>query len=77
MDIKAKTQSESSKEVRRQKRVQRKIDASDRRKPSQKAQDAMQAGARRYPVPPFPKQHHPKPGAEWCVEPKPLYDAPF
>ena len=37
----------------------------------------MQAGARQYPVPPFPKQHHPKPGAEWVVEPPPLYDAPF
>jgi NAD(P)-dependent dehydrogenase (short-subunit alcohol dehydrogenase family) len=39
--------------------------------------EAMQAGARAYPVPPFPKQHLPKPGEEAEVEPAPLYDAPF
>src|SRR5690242_10058161 len=38
---------------------------------------AMQAGAREYPVPPFPKQHQPKPGKELKLEPQPLYDAPF
>jgi NAD(P)-dependent dehydrogenase (short-subunit alcohol dehydrogenase family) len=38
---------------------------------------AMQAGARRYPVPPFPEQHQPKPGEEARLEPAPMYDAPF
>ncbi|WP_426227315.1 SDR family oxidoreductase [Pararhizobium sp. DWP3-4] len=38
---------------------------------------AMQAGARVYPVPPFPKQHQPKPGAEHKLEPAPLYEAPY
>jgi len=37
----------------------------------------MQAGARRYPEPPFPKQHQPKPGAEHMLDPQPMYDAPF
>ena len=37
----------------------------------------MQAGAREYPAPPFPRQHQPKPGAEHRLEPPPLYDAPF
>jgi NAD(P)-dependent dehydrogenase (short-subunit alcohol dehydrogenase family) len=37
----------------------------------------MQAGARRYPEPPFPKQHHPKPGMESAIEPAPMYDAPY
>jgi NAD(P)-dependent dehydrogenase (short-subunit alcohol dehydrogenase family) len=37
----------------------------------------MQAGAREYPAPPFPRQHQPKPGAEHLLEPPPLYDAPF
>jgi NAD(P)-dependent dehydrogenase (short-subunit alcohol dehydrogenase family) len=37
----------------------------------------MQAGAREYPAPPFPRQHQPKPGAEHRLEPAPLYDAPF
>lgn len=38
---------------------------------------AMQAGARRYPVPPFPEQHQPKPGAEATLDPAPMYDAPY
>ena len=38
---------------------------------------AMQAGARRYPEPPFPEQHQPKPGEEAKLEPAPMYDAPF
>ncbi len=37
----------------------------------------MQAGARRYPEPPMPRQHQPKPGAEQAVEPAPMYEAPF
>ena len=37
----------------------------------------MQAGARKYPEPPFPKQHHPKPGMESAIEPAPMYDAPY
>jgi NAD(P)-dependent dehydrogenase (short-subunit alcohol dehydrogenase family) len=39
--------------------------------------EAMQAGARTYPVPPFPEQHQPKPGEEATLEPAPMYDAPF
>ncbi|MDZ4691506.1 SDR family oxidoreductase [Terricaulis sp.] len=37
----------------------------------------MQAGARRYPEPPFPPQHQPKPGDESRLEPAPMYDAPY
>jgi hypothetical protein len=37
---------------------------------------AMQAGARRYPEPPFPKQHHAKPGEQSHIAPPPMYDAP-
>ncbi len=37
----------------------------------------MQAGARRYPSPPFPLQHQSKPGAESALDPQPFYDAPF
>src|SRR5690606_38244165 len=36
-----------------------------------------QAGARRYPEPPLPEQHLPKPGAERRLEPAPMYDAPY
>lgn len=38
---------------------------------------AMQAGARRYPEPPLPEQHQPKPGAEWALDPVPMCDAPY
>lgn len=37
----------------------------------------MQAGARTYPAPPFPKQHQRKPGAESTLKPPPMYDAPY
>jgi len=37
----------------------------------------MQAGARVYPFPPFPKQYQEKPGDESKVNPAPMYDAPY
>ncbi len=73
----AEAKSDTSKAVRRQRGVQRQVDAADHRKPNAKRAGAMQAGAREYPSPPFPKQHHPKPGEEWAIRPSPLYDAPF
>jgi len=42
-----------------------------------KESGAMQAGARPYPVPPFPEQHQKKPGIEAAITPAPMYDAPF
>lgn len=40
-------------------------------------QKAMQAGARKYPEPPMPKQHLSKPGKEKDLWEKPMYDAPY
>jgi NAD(P)-dependent dehydrogenase (short-subunit alcohol dehydrogenase family) len=37
----------------------------------------MQAGARDYPAPPFPKQHQAKPGEEHRLDPRPMFEAPF
>jgi NAD(P)-dependent dehydrogenase (short-subunit alcohol dehydrogenase family) len=37
----------------------------------------MQAGARRYPEPPLPKQHLKKPGNEKSLKLQPMYDAPY
>ncbi|GEP61092.1 short-chain dehydrogenase [Reyranella soli] len=37
----------------------------------------MQAGARPYPVPPFPRQHQRKPGLETRLDPPPMYEAPY
>jgi NAD(P)-dependent dehydrogenase (short-subunit alcohol dehydrogenase family) len=41
------------------------------------SEGAMQAGARAYPEPPFPKQHQAKPGLESRLDPPPMYDAPY
>lgn len=68
---------DTSKASQKQRRVQRKVDANDRAKPKSEPSGAMQAGARKYPEPPFPKQHHPKPGQEANIKPAPLYGAPF
>jgi NAD(P)-dependent dehydrogenase (short-subunit alcohol dehydrogenase family) len=60
----------------RQRKVQTQVKSADKKTP-EPAPKAMQAGARRYPEPPFPKQHQRKPGKESALKPAPLYDAPF
>jgi NAD(P)-dependent dehydrogenase (short-subunit alcohol dehydrogenase family) len=62
---------------RRQRSIQKQVSRADRAHPKKSAKEAMQAGARAYPAPPFPKQHQPKPGSEAKLHPLPLYDAPF
>jgi NAD(P)-dependent dehydrogenase (short-subunit alcohol dehydrogenase family) len=62
-----------------QNRVDRADEASgDKKKGDKKKKEpqAMQAGARRYPVPPLPEQHLAKPGLEETLELAPMYDAP-
>jgi NAD(P)-dependent dehydrogenase (short-subunit alcohol dehydrogenase family) len=49
----------------------------DKQHPAQKADQAMQAGARPYPEPPFPEQHLAKPGDERRLDPAPMFDAPY
>jgi len=56
--------------------IQWKIDRSDARHADTQDGNAMQAGARVYPVPPLPQQHLEKPGLEAELDLKPLYDAP-
>jgi len=63
--------------VARQRAIQNEIAVADRKHPQQKSGEAMQAGARRYPVPPLPEQHQAKPGSEAKLNPSPMYDAPF
>jgi NAD(P)-dependent dehydrogenase (short-subunit alcohol dehydrogenase family) len=62
--------------VERQREIQHEVAKADQQAPSKK-DGAMQAGARRYPEPPFPKQHQSKPGNEAALDPPPMYDAPF
>jgi NAD(P)-dependent dehydrogenase (short-subunit alcohol dehydrogenase family) len=62
--------------VVRQRKIQKQVARSDaRRRPH--STGAMQAGARLYPEPPFPRQHQSKPGIEERLDPPPMYDAPF
>jgi len=66
-----------AKAASKHRRIQKQVAKADRKRPKKKLRGAMQAGARRYPEPPFPKQHIPKPGKETVLEPQPHYDAPF
>jgi hypothetical protein len=61
----------------RQRDIQKQVARADKKHPKVKAKQAMQAGARKYPAPPFPRQHQGKPGAEATLDPPPMYDAPF
>ena len=61
----------------RQRRIQEQVAQADKKRPKENPKRAMQAGAREYPAPPFPKQHLAKPGFEADLNPAPLYDAPF
>ena len=61
---------------KQQRRIQKQVAQAEARPAKPKA-GAMQAGARHYPEPPFPKQHQPKPGSEAQLDPAPMYDAPF
>lgn len=61
----------------RQRRIQQQVASADRRRPKKEVRRPMQAGARPYPTPPFPKQHQSKPGSEAALNPAPFYDAPF
>jgi short chain dehydrogenase len=56
--------------------IQQQIDRKEKGRSEQKGKGAMEAGARPYPEPPFPKQHQVKPGRESDLELKPMYDAP-
>jgi NAD(P)-dependent dehydrogenase (short-subunit alcohol dehydrogenase family) len=71
------TAAKANSTAERQRRVQADIDRKDQRKPDAKSSDAIQLGARLYPVPPFPKQHHRKPGKEINIDPAPMYSAPY
>ncbi|GAA0618043.1 SDR family oxidoreductase [Brevundimonas kwangchunensis] len=60
-----------------ERKIQAEIDAKDVGSGDDNDGGAVQAGARKYPEPPFPKQHQTKPGDEARLDPAPMYDAPF
>jgi NAD(P)-dependent dehydrogenase (short-subunit alcohol dehydrogenase family) len=58
-------------------KLQRQAEARRKQKSSNSKQEgAVQAGHRRYPETPLPKQHLEKPGMERELEPRPQYQAP-
>jgi hypothetical protein len=66
---------ESADTAQAERDIQAKIDRTDKTaKPDDKP---PQTGARRYPVPPLPKQHQAKPGNEAGLDPQPMFDAPY
>ncbi|MGZ6013686.1 MAG: SDR family oxidoreductase [Caulobacteraceae bacterium] len=61
-----------------ERKIQRQVEAREKRSfKGDEDAPAMQAGAREYPAPPFPKQHLEKPGHESELKLKPMWDAPF
>ena len=60
-----------------ERKIQAGIDAKAPEGGGSNDEGAVQAGARKYPEPPFPKQHQRKPGDEAALDPAPMYDAPF
>ncbi|MDX0694559.1 SDR family oxidoreductase [Sinorhizobium medicae] len=60
----------------KQREIQKQVNEADKQE-KPKTSGAMQAGARRYPEPPFPKVHQDKPGSEADLPVAPMYDAPF
>ncbi|MDB5976938.1 MAG: short-chain dehydrogenase [Nevskia sp.] len=63
--------------VSKQRRIQREIDQADRGKPvASKSDAAVQAGARKQPENPLPRQHYAKPNLESRLEPRPRFLAP-
>jgi NAD(P)-dependent dehydrogenase (short-subunit alcohol dehydrogenase family) len=62
--------------AKRQRRIQKQVARAEKSRPRRKSEKPMQAGARKYPAPPFPKQQQSKPGKESILQPAPLYDAP-
>jgi len=61
----------------KQRRIQDQVRAADKARPRQEMDGAMQAGARRYPEPPFKLESEGKPGIEHGLNLAPMYDAPF
>lgn len=68
---------DASTTARKQRRIQDVIDVVDKKVKPKESTKAMQAGARKYPEPPFSGKHLTKPGRESALIDEPLYDAPF
>jgi hypothetical protein len=68
---------ESTGAEEQQRRIQKQVEQADKKAPKDDEYDPIQCGARKYPAPPYGKQHQSKPGLESQLDPAPLYDAPY
>jgi NAD(P)-dependent dehydrogenase (short-subunit alcohol dehydrogenase family) len=73
----ARYENEADLTAAQQRKIQEQVEQADKRAPKREAKHAMQAGAREYPEPPFPKQHLIKPGTEADLKLAPMCDAPY
>lgn len=62
--------------VAKARKVQRRIDASERGKSKKKSDKAVQTGSRKHHENPLPKQHQAKPGIEAKLKPRPQFRNP-
>jgi NAD(P)-dependent dehydrogenase (short-subunit alcohol dehydrogenase family) len=74
--IKARFKKQGEQTARHHKQIQARLSRMEAGK-GKKTEKPMQAGARKYPVPPFPLKKLRKPGKEADLTLKPMYDAPF
>jgi NAD(P)-dependent dehydrogenase (short-subunit alcohol dehydrogenase family) len=71
-------QKEAEATAEKERAIQLEIDRAEAKSGGKsKESGPMQAGARRYPVPPLPEQHLEKPGSEAELDLAPMYDAPY
>lgn len=60
-----------------ERKIQKEIEAKEKRSFKSDDDAPPQTGARAYPVPPLPREHLEKPGIEGDLTLKPMWDAPF
>ena len=77
MSPKASTSPAAWRAAVKQRALQKQVAQAEKHIPHEEPEEAMQAGARRYRKPPFPKQHQAKPGRQARLDPLPMYDAPY
>ncbi|HET7437545.1 MAG TPA: SDR family oxidoreductase [Thermoanaerobaculia bacterium] len=71
------TQKSTNATVAKQRKIQAEIDAGEKKKKSAKKKEKpVQAGARKHPENPLPKQHQAKPGIEAELDPQPHFRNP-
>lgn len=68
---------EATQVARKHKKIQAGIDKKGKPKQGKSAGKPMQAGARKYPEPPMPRQHLEKPGLEADLKLQPMFAAPY